>query len=172
MTRGSKSARCYTDATVIDGGARSGLASAAAVGRSTTKTRRHSEQLIIEVEYAYRSVACYSAWVFDDEPMVPTRADDRLIISCWRLAVAFPHSAISPSVRPQPVQMLELVFSVQIALQGDDGRWVMTRSRIEPFVPPDRRGQLVRDRGGIRMRRVDQDIAIQPRRDRRHNQYR
>jgi hypothetical protein len=154
---------------VIDVGARSDFASAAAVGRSTTKTPRDLEQLIAKVEDTDCPAACYSAYVFDDEPMVPTRADDRLIISCWRLAVAFPHSAISPSVRPQPVQMLELVSSVQIALQGDDGRWVIMRSGVEPFVPPYRRGQLVGDRGGIGMCRIDQDIAIQPRRYRRHN---
>jgi hypothetical protein len=49
------------------------------------------------------------------------RAEDRRTISCWRLAVALPHSAISPSVRPQPVQTLEPVSSEQISLQGDGG---------------------------------------------------
>ena len=33
-----------------------------------------------------------------------------------------PHSAISPSVRPQPVQTLALRSSLQISLQGDGGR--------------------------------------------------
>ena len=46
-------------------------------------------------------------------------------ISCWRLAVALPHSAISPSVRPQPVQMGAEASSLQISLHGDDGRLVM-----------------------------------------------
>jgi hypothetical protein len=50
------------------------------------------------------------------------RAEDRRTISRWRLAVAFPHSAISAMVRPQPVQTLELVSSTQIRLQGDGGR--------------------------------------------------
>ena len=54
------------------------------------------------------------------------RADDRRMISCWRLTVALPHSAISAMERPQPVQTLELVSRVQISLHGDGG-W----SRIE-----------------------------------------
>jgi hypothetical protein len=44
------------------------------------------------------------------------RAEDRRMISCWRLAVALPHSAISPIVRPQPVQTLELASSAQVCL--------------------------------------------------------
>ena len=53
------------------------------------------------------------------------RAEDRRTISRWRLAVALPHSAISPIVRPQPVQMSAEVPSKQISLQGDSGRAVM-----------------------------------------------
>jgi hypothetical protein len=57
------------------------------------------------------------------------RAEDRRTISCWRLAVALPHSAISPSVRPQPVQTLALVSSLQISLHGDGGRSVIDRPK-------------------------------------------
>jgi hypothetical protein len=39
--------------------------------------------------------------------MFRSRTEDRRTISCWRLAVASPHSAISAMVRPQPVQTLE-----------------------------------------------------------------
>jgi hypothetical protein len=53
------------------------------------------------------------------------RAEDRRTISWLGLAVALPHSAISPSVRPQPVQTLELVSSSQICLHGDGGRGVI-----------------------------------------------
>ena len=58
------------------------------------------------------------------------RAEDRRMISCWRLAVALPHSAISATVRPQPVQTLALSSSAQISLQGDGGRLVITPIRI------------------------------------------
>ena len=61
------------------------------------------------------------------------RAEDRRTISCWRLAVALPHSAISPSVRPQPVQTLALVFSLQISLHGDGGRVIEVRSLQRRF---------------------------------------
>lgn len=44
------------------------------------------------------------------------------------------------------------------------------RSGIEPLIPPDRRGQFMGDGRSIRVRGVDQDVAIQPRRDRRHDQ--
>jgi len=50
------------------------------------------------------------------------RAEDRRTISCWRLAVARAHSAISPRVRPQPVQTLAPGSSLQIFWQGDGGR--------------------------------------------------
>ena len=59
--------------------------------------------------------------------MLPMRADDRRTISCWRLAVALPHSAISPSVRPQPVQMEAEAFSLQTSLQGDGGRSIIRK---------------------------------------------
>jgi hypothetical protein len=45
-----------------------------------------------------------------------------------------------------------------------------SHSGIKPLVPPDRCWQFVRDLGGVGMCGVDQDVAIQPRRDRRHNQ--
>ena len=64
--------------------------------------------------------------------MLPMRAEDRRIISCWRLAVALPHSAISPTVRPQPVQTLALASSLQISLHGDGGRSVMFRVKHAP----------------------------------------
>jgi hypothetical protein len=54
--------------------------------------------------------------------MFRSRAEDRRTISCWRLAVASPHSAISAMVRPQPVQTLALASSVQMLVQGDGGR--------------------------------------------------
>ena len=54
------------------------------------------------------------------------RAEDRRTISCWRLAVALPHSAISATERPQPVQMLALSSSAQISLQGGRGRLIVT----------------------------------------------
>ena len=54
------------------------------------------------------------------------RAEDRRTISCWRLAVALPHSAISRIVRPQPVQMSAEASSLQMSLQGDAGRSVTT----------------------------------------------
>jgi hypothetical protein len=73
-------------------------------------------------------------------------------------------------VRPQPVQTLELVSSLQISLHGEDGRSVMLGSGIEPLVPPDRCWQFVRDLGSVGMRGVDQDVAIQSCRDRRHDQ--
>ena len=47
------------------------------------------------------------------------RAEDRRMISWLGLAVALPHSAISPTVRPQPVQTLEPGSRVQICLQRD-----------------------------------------------------
>ena len=99
------------------------------------------------------------------------RAEDRRTISCWRLAVALPHSAISATERPQPMQTLELASSAQISLQGDSGRWVIALSGIEPVVPPDWRRQFVGDFCSVRMRGIDQDISVQPRRYRRdeHN---
>ncbi len=52
------------------------------------------------------------------------RTEESRTISFWRMAVALPHSAISPSVRPQPVQTLALRSSLQISLQGDGGRFI------------------------------------------------
>ena len=62
------------------------------------------------------------------------------------------HSAISPSVRPQPVQTLELVSSSQICLQGDGGRSIRS-PEVDAFgisfgTQPAimvRRGQMDRD---------------------------
>jgi ABC-type transport system involved in cytochrome bd biosynthesis fused ATPase/permease subunit len=53
--------------------------------------------------------------------MFRSRAEDRRTMSCWRLAVASPHSAISAMVRPQPVQTLALASSAHIFVQGEGG---------------------------------------------------
>jgi hypothetical protein len=55
------------------------------------------------------------------EALLPMRAEDRRTISCRRLAVALPHSAISPSVRPQPVQTLALRSISQIFFRATAG---------------------------------------------------
>jgi hypothetical protein len=57
--------------------------------------------------------------------MFRSRTEDRLTMSCWRLAVASPHSAISAMVRPQPVQTLEFAFRVQMFVHGDGERSVI-----------------------------------------------
>jgi hypothetical protein len=51
------------------------------------------------------------------------QAEDRRTIFRLGLTVALPHSAISPSVRPQPVQTLALVSGLQISLREDGGGW-------------------------------------------------
>ena len=104
------------------------------------------------------------------EAGLPIRTEDRRTISCWRLAVARPHSAISATVRPQPLQTLALESSAQISLQGDGGRPVIALSGIEPVVPPDWRRQFMGNFFSVGMRGIDQDISVQPRRYGRDDQ--
>ena len=43
-------------------------------------------------------------------------------------------------------------------------------SGVKPFIPPNRRGQFMRDCLGVGMDGIDQDIAVKPCRYRRHDQ--
>src|SRR3546814_6325404 len=48
--------------------------------------------------------------------------------------------------------------------------WAVSALSIEAVVPPHRLGQIVGDRAGLRMDQIDEDVGLDPCRDRRHQQ--